>query len=456
MPPGDDSGETRSATPTDQPGQTLDAGITPETAPIPVGSTPPLPSEPSPATPAASGAPPAKAGTPAPDDDPVRAAINRLARDGDDGQPRDDKGRFAPVEADKAPATPAKKSAPVATAAPVVAAAQPAVPVAPASPAGVDTDPYHGFDDRERAALKGRTRERIEELHHRWSEERKLRETAESKPAEPDEFSSMVTEHKLDEDVPFVAPQALATLVRAEAALTRSFIALQQGRAPDPNDVHVAGMFFQRTETIRGQLGLAPAPPAAATLEVKPFVGKLSDDEQALVEVYGLPEADVRMLAALRARREAAARTPSQAAAPVQPIQQAAPPRPTGIDFDKLYGQQLVSNLVTSGVQPAMVNAHIKVLFPLAAEITRTKFPGLAPEHTAGVFDALSAKDRCDILREAHEKYQAKTKPPVPARSTPPPPASHPTLNGSVARRAAASSTGDPVTDAVNLLARPG
>lgn len=470
MPTGD-PGDPRSATPTDQPGQTHDAGTNqPDTAaPVPPVSTPAQPSEPSTATPAASGAPaPAKTdATPAPDD-PVKAAIARLARD-PSVQPRDEQGRFTVAEqiaadAAKAAAKAAGKPAAAAPAKPATTApaAKPATTTAAAPGPGVDTDPYHGFDERERAALKGRTQERIEDLHRRWRAAETARLELEKAGPPADEFAQLVKEHKLEDDAGFVQPENLAVLVKAEAAVMRSMMALQQNRRPIPTDIQFVGKFFEEMDAVRAQLGLAPRP--AAPAEIRPFAGELPQEAKDLVEVYGLPEADVRLLVALKARKAAAGVVPggqpagSAAAPPAQqPPAPPAQPRGVGPDMNQLYGQKLISDLTRGGVQPAMVHAHLKMLMPIAAKLTQARFPGLAAEDVAGVFDALPPKDRYDIMVEAHRNRQASMTPPaVPARTTPPPPATPPSVNGTLPRRPAPSPSGDPVVDAVSFLARPG
>lgn len=463
MSSGDDSGETRSATPTDQPGQAHDAGTAqPDTATaVPAGSTPPPSSESATATPAANGANAAKPATPVPDD-PVRAAIARLARDGGNAQPRDDQGRFTAAEQAAAaiakaagkPATPAKPATPGAAA---PAAAKPAAPAAPSTP-GVDTDPYHGFDDRDRAALSGRTKARIEELNQRWRSAEAERAKLAQAGSQPDEFAELVQQHKLENDVGFVPADHLAGLMRAQAAIVRSQIAMQQGRNPAAGDVQAASRFFDTIDAVRGQLGLnKPAPTAA---EIQPFKGDLPSDAKDLVEVYGLPEADVRLLVALKARQAGAAMGGGSSARPAAPPQ--APPAPhslppqrgEGVDMDALYGQRFVADLTREGVQPAMVRAHFQVLLPIAATITQQRFPGVPVDRVAAVFDALPPQERFNILTEAQKVYRAKSTPVRP--STPPPPASPPGLNGSAPRRTAPAANGDPVAAAVAFLARPG
>lgn len=460
MPPGDDSGETRSATPTDQPGQAHDAGVTtPDTAlTTPAGSTPPPSPEPATATPAANGASAAKPATPVPDD-PVRAAIARLARDGGSAQPRDDQGRFTAAEqAAAAIAKAAGKPAPAKPATPPAAApaaAKPAAPAATPTP-GVDTDPYHGFDDREKAALNGRTKARIEELNQRWRSAEAERSKLAAAGSQPDEFTELVKQHQLENDVGFVPADHLAGLMRAQAAIVRSQIAAQQGRRPAAGDLQAASKFFETIDAVRGQLGLAKPAPTAA--EIQPFKGDLPKEAAELVEIYGLPEADVRLLVALKARQAgtAVAGGPPTArpAAPVQAPPMTAP-QGEGVDMDRLYGQRFIADLTREGVQPAMVKAHFQMLLPLAAAITQTRFPGVSAERVAAVFDALPPQERYNILVEAQRDYRAKSTPQV-RPSTPPPPASPPGLNGSAPRRSAPAANGDPVAAAVAFLARPG
>lgn len=462
MSTGDDTGATRSATPTDQPGQAHDAGVTkPETALVaPTGSTPSPSSEPT-APPAASTATPASKPDNGAPDDPVRAALDRLARP--DQLPRDEKGRFAPQQASAA-GTPAKTdpakpaTAPAKPVAPAAAPAQPAQPKPTDTPSGVETDPYHGFDPAERAALKGRTQERITDLHARWKAAETRAKELEARPA-VDQLDTLISEFGLNEDAPFVPPEHLAGLVASQAAVTRSMMALDQGRLAAPADLQVAGEFFTRIDQIRARLGLAPQPVAAAE-ELKPFAGQLPDDLQELVSIYGLPEADVRLLAAVKARGTRTAGSNQQrapAAQPPAPTQPAVhqPAKPVGVDMNVLYGQRLVAELAREGVKPEMVQAHYQVLLPLAAQITQERFPTVAADRIPAVFDALPPQERFNIMKEAQGRHRTVSKPVQPAPTPPPPATNQGPMKGPAPRTVAVSANGDAVSEALNYLARP-
>lgn len=468
MSTGDDTGVIRSVPPTGQAGTAHDAGTNtpaPAEVTVPAGSNPPTSTSVSPPASPAEGSPaPASppSGKPEPVADPVQAAIDRLARP--DSQPRDDKGRFAnpdPAQAGQALAPAAKPGQPAKPPA-TPAAAAPAKPGAPttaaASQQGVEVDPFHGFDERERAAFKGKTRERVEDLHHRWREEATKRTELETELQKPDEFQQVIQQFELDNDVGFVPPQHLAGLVKSQAAVTRALISLQQNRRPADQDVEIATGFFERIDEVREQLGLGSA--AAATIE--PFQGQLPQDMADLVSVYGLDEADVRMLAAIKAKGTGAATStaprsqpPAPVRAPAPPVPAARPQQPQGVDMEQLYGQRLASDLVRDGVSAEMTRAHYQVILPIAAKIVQQRFPTLPPDRVGAVFDALPPKDRYDILVEAHREHRKPSVSPPARSSTPPPPATtHASFTGSAPRASAASPSSDPVVNAINLLAR--
>lgn len=445
MSTGAPTGVLPSAPPTDNAGTTHDAGTSELNAPIvPAVSTPPT-SPVTTAPPAASTPEPTSSDESAPED-PVAAAIAHLARD---EVPRDDKGRFAPLKTDESKTKPAAPAA----------STQPEAPKPSDQPQGVDVDPYHGFDPRERDAMKHRTRERIEEMHGRWrTAEKQLEELKAKPPAQPDQLDALITEYKLDQDAQFVPAEHLAGLVASQAAVTRSLMAMDQGRMPAPGDLKVATEFFGRIDEIRGKLGVNPPKPTQQ--ELLPFAGQLPSDLQDLVDVYGIPEADVRLLASVKARQtrqpnqqQAQPAAPVVAAPPAQPYQQQ---KPVGVDMNLVYGQRLQAELAREGVKPEMVGAHYAAILPLAAQVTQQRFPVVTADRIPAIFDALPPDQRYSIMVEANKMYRvSQSRASTPPAPTPPPPATnHGPMNGSPPRVSATSPSGDAVQDAIAYLSR--
>lgn len=460
MSTGVESDVIRSATSTDPAGTAHDAGTPAATPPVPTVSTPSTSSAP-PATPAVSAAPPSKPEVSAPDDDPVRAAIDRLATK--DDRPRDEQGRFAPQKAgaSEIPApkaqSPAKPAVPAETGTP----SKPDATKPPEASPGVDVDPYHGFDERGKAEMRQRTRERIEDLHGRWANAEKQLKELQAKAPEPDQLNTLISEYELGQDVPFVPAEHLAGLVVSQAAVTRAMMAMEQGRLPAPNDLKVASDFFGRIDGIRGSLGLTPQQQPPAQAEIQPFVGNLPTDMQDLIDVYGLPEADVRMLAALKGRQQRPSNqqqrsVPPAASAPAVPQPAPQQQRGVGVDMNLLYGQRLIAELSRDGVKPEMVQAHYQVLLPLAAQLTQQKFPTVPAERIPAVFDALPPDQRYSIMVEAHKSHRvSQTKASRPSAPPPLPPATNQgPLNGSSPRVSAPAANGDPVSAAIAYLSR--
>jgi hypothetical protein len=360
-----------------------------------------------------------------------------------DDRPRDEQGRFAagdskpskpdPIKAaiDRLakPATQAKPDAakpPAGT--PTQAAQKPKE--APKAPEAKPTDEAlksRTNDDldappEEKAAWRPATKERFDKV---LAAARTSREELEK--AKPDieigrGYNQLVEDFDLREDIGFVPPEHFAGVVKAQAAVNRSLLALEQGRQPAPQDLATVKALSESIGRISASIGIAAPTPAAA--EVKPFEGELTSDMRDLVEVYGYDEKRVRLLAALEGKTSQAAPQAKVNPPAPQPATTPAPApqeRPSGVDMVQLYGRKLMSDLTALGVQNPGEQVRVLLRHPATKQEVIKRFPGLTVAEVPAVFDALDPQTRYEILKAAHTATTAK--PPVPARPSTPPPA---------------------------------
>jgi hypothetical protein len=212
----------------------------------------------------------------------------------------------------------------------------------------------------------------------------------------------------------------------------------------------------QSVDAIRTQLGLAAEAKAAAAAPVVPFAGELPADLKDLVDVYGIDEKRVRLLAAIES---SAGKTPASPPAPVAPASQLpaspqapAPAKPVGVDMDQLYGRKLLSDLSSQGAQNPGEQVRVLLKHPQTRQEVIKRFPGLTAAEVPAVFDSLDAATRYEILKSAHTALQA---PKVPSRPASPPPPTHQRgVPVTTTPRAVAPADGDPVKAAIALLSR--
>lgn len=153
-----------------------------------------------------------------------------------------------------------------------------------------------------------------------------------------------------------------------------------------------------------------PEPATAQQPEIEPIKGKLPDDLAELVELHGVPEEEMRLLAALRvqkAQRKAQPAPPAAPPAPVAPIQPAAPAngqrQPDAAEV--AVNRAIYSYLEGQGVPRDQVLAYVeKQLLPLIPE------PG-----------KISLQDRLAAVVSAHSKRVAANPPKPAAQRTPSP-----------------------------------
>jgi hypothetical protein len=397
--------------------------------------------------------PPREETTPAPSADAEAAP-----KEGD--RPRDEQGRFAPDAKAKAPpdpvqdamdrlARPADKKAPQKPQAPA-AKAEPPKADEPAKPGQREPSPQKDLTPEEIAALKPKTRERIETITRENAEFRRKLADLESKPADPvvGEFSSIIKEHDLQGDLGFVPPEHLAGIVRVQAALNRAAIATQQGRRPAAGDLQVIAQVHEQVNGYAKAYGLAP--PATSTA-IEPVKGPLPQDLADMVEIYGVPEHEARLLAAIRASKApASAPTTPPPAATQQPAGQ---PAAEGVDMDQIYTGRLVSALVQDGVHKDHLKAHMIALGDHQAREVLRRFPTVPQERVGEVFNALPAAERYEITLAAHRAFRAARPNPTPPAA--PPPTRSGITAGQAPRRSGNASSGDFVQDAIARLSRP-
>lgn len=369
--------------------------------------------------------------SPAEKPDPVQEAMARLAK---------------PEPQAKATKPEVQSKEPTANAQPK-AAPEKATDAKPKAGPTLD-DPYAGWLPTEQAKnlLKPQTRQRIEEIHHRWKD-------AEKRASLGTEFQTMLDAHNLNEDIGFVNPENLAGLLKAEAAVQRGLLAIEQGRRPAGADLQVFQSLVQQMDHLRDKFGIKPT--AVPQPEVQPLQGQLPPEYQDLIDIYNLPEARVRMLAALEKSSTAKQPTPqAQPQATATPTQQPVDDRPEGVDMEALHARRLHGAFAKDGITADRFSAHQVVLEPIMQRIVGEEFPGLSKAQIVRVFNNMSAKERVDIALKAHAEYRAQRSAPVTPKPPQLPPPTRPPLQGTPGRKPP-EIKGDALDSAIAFLARP-
>lgn len=382
-----------------------------------------------------------------------------------DDRPRDPLGRFAPKEAESKPdpvaeavarlskpetatTPPAAKPEQPAKAAPEEKAKAP--PTKDASTTSTTVDDLD-VPEAEKGQWKRHTRERFDKVLTTLRSEREARKADEPILTHGREFSSLLNDFNLKEDIGFVPKEHIAGLISVQACVNRGLLAIQQGRVPAQQDRAALETFGQAVDSLRNQFGVQTAPSQAPAA---PFTGELPADLKDLVDVYGIDEKRVRMLAAIEAGAKAPAQPPVQAA-PVQPQAPQAPAlqvKPEGVDMDALYSRRLMGDIAQAGDQNPGQTLRVLLNHPATKNEVIRMFPGTTPADVPAVFNALDPRSRYEVLAAAH---RVMTKPVQPRPSTPLPP---PTTQRSVPvtpalRRPAPDANGDPVASAIAYMA---
>ena len=360
--------------------------------------------------------------------DPVADAIARLSKP---------EGGTAPTKAEK----PAKEPP-----APEDVKQEASPPTAKPKVGPTLDDPYAGWleTDQQRNMLKGPTRERINALHKNWKD-------AETHPSRilGNEFDSMLSQHKLQDDIGFVPPDHLAGLVKVQAAINRSMHAIQQGRRPAQADLAVYQSLRENLDQVGTKFGIQTTPAAPA---IAPLDGTLSPEYQDLIDVYGMPEQRVRLLAALEKSKVEAK---PQAQAPQAPQQYAPPPQqlPEGVDMEAIHVQRITGVLARDGISADRMAPYQKMLEPTMQNIVAREFPGIQPRQIPSVFNSMSPKERADILLQAHTEVRKQQTTPAPSKQALAPSTRQP-IQRSPMRAQAPTQNHDPVESAIALLSR--
>lgn len=367
--------------------------------------------------------------------DPVQEAIDKLGRK---DQPRPDPSK----PPGKAEATPPKQ---------------------PVQPAGEQPDKAlktRTHDDLDappelRAQMRKDTAERFDRVLSAARTARAELEQLTPFAERGKEYVGVIEEFGLAQDLGFVPKEHFAGVVKAQAAVNRSLLALQQGRAPSPQDVESVTMLGQSVDAIRAQLGLAKAPsapkPAASSL-----TGELPAKFKDLIEVYGVDETLVRKLAALEAGTGDTPIAASPVAAqplPAQPSQQPQWQQDPADVREQVYTRKLLTEFTTEGVLTPQKHMRELVNSPQTRQEVINRFPGIPVADIPVVFNAVEPSVRYEILKAAHKALTGTS---VPARSaTPPPPTTQRGVPVTAASRGKVDLAGkDAVDHAIGFLGR--
>ncbi len=397
--------------------------------------------------------PPPKAETPfddkgkptaAPAEDPVKAAIARLANDTPEAK--------AP---EKTPAKPDAK-------------AQPDKPgeAKPTSGAPAETkpedhaqgdlppdavDPLSTWTEQERKHTKGTVKAKFRDLH---TQVESLRDDAETGKA----WTTVLQAENLTPDVEILDDKQIAWSLKSQAAAIRAVTAVQQGRNPSQTDLDLLDRLRTGIAEVDKAIGRRPAADPTAVLEA--FDGPIPHDLREQGELAGLNEQEIRLVAALRApKAKPAARQP--AAAPAAPAAQTQAPQPTATrqpeqqqgrpapSVESFYARRSNEAIAKIVGDPTKVAAFFdQTVAPILANQLRADYPGKNPE---AVFQNLGPAERHQLVVEALTAHQQRS--PV---STTPPPTQSRTPMRSGGGSASPGAPVDPVKAAISRLATDG
>lgn len=371
--------------------------------------------------------------------DPVQQAIDRLGKAKPGPKPKD--------AAEKAsPSTPDPKDGQSKT----------DKPVADNKPKDSKDDPFSDWSEDEQRHLRAKTRERFSKVFDRARAAEKELEKVKPVAELGSEFDQILKTYKVEEDVGMVEPGQLAGIIRSQASINRAIHALKAGRAPSEADAHVVSSVVRQMADVAKALKIPFGQAEVGPVKVPKFEGELSQDLKDLTEIYGIPEADVRDLAAMRAlrtseakRAEAAKMAPPPQAQPVQPAampvsQPPAPAARADDTADRVYIARARSEIEASGVANADIQQHFaqQVLPRIYSKLAK-EVPGVNP---AEAFGALSPADKYQATVAAHKEWQAANKP-KPSQNPGRP------IRGGGAAPVRQSANSDPVASAIDELA---
>lgn len=315
-----------------------------------------------------------------------------------------------------------------------------------AKPDALTTDPLADYDDRERAALRGKTRERVETLHHRWRESEQKRQEEEPLVAAGKEYTSLLDEFNIRHDVGFVPAEHLAGLIKVQAGINRAQQALAKGQTPSPADLQSLELLAGNVAQLQQRFGIQ-APVSREPAAVKPHEGELTQDMRDLVDL-GIDEKDVRLLAAIKGRQ-------APPVTPPAPVPQQAPPAPSRAPMEApsvtvmeaAYARKLETEVAASGITDPN---HMNTLMAEARKQIMKDFSVPAAQ-VHEIFNTMSARERYEMLTGINRSLGAK-----PTATSPPPvklspPVQSRSLSGNAPRKSAHASS-DPVIEALDRL----
>ncbi len=292
-----------------QPDQQIPQGDKPE------GNAEPAAPAPETKAPDDKATPPPKAETPvdgkakpsdAPADDPEKAAIERLRSDAPKAEP-----------AKKPDAQPTAKAGEAKQ--PTGNAAEPkpedGKPTTTAAAGEGEDDPLKDWTEQERKHTKGTIKAKFRDLHHKVQE---LAPDAEAGRA----WNEVIHAEKIREDVEVLTDKQLAWSLKSQAAAIRAVQAVQQGRTPTQADMDILNRLRQGIAEVDRAIGYRGQPTDPAAIG-EAFTGPIPDDLKEAGEIAGLSQAEIKVLAALRAAPRA--KQQPAAPAPSAPVPQATP-----------------------------------------------------------------------------------------------------------------------------------
>lgn len=350
-----------------------------------------------------------------------------------DGRLRAPDGTFATKTADKAPDKPAEPRRD-----------QQSV---------IGEDPFEGFSEAERRALSVKTKDRISNLL--WQRNEAESKATKALPDDPlaRDFSELAKREKLDDDLAVIPPEHFAGIIRVQSSINRAAIALQQGRQPAPNDLQMVSQTMQQLQAMAQRFGIEDVARATSP-PIEPLAGDLPFGYQQLVDVYGLPEKQVRLLAAIEANQKGQPQQDAKPQAPAQPPPQAPqhfqPQRQVGVDFEQVYQDRRDAEMIRAGISREHIAAHLAVIKPQIVAEMQLRYPTVQGEQIAQVFNALPPKDRCEITLTAHRNMSGQR--PSSSPTAPPPTRAAATRSLAPPRRSAPVPSGDSVADAIAHL----
>lgn len=384
----------------------------------------------------------------APAEDPVAAAIARLASDGPKAPETKPQATTQPPKGGEVKPTSGDEAEPKTEEGDGDTATQ---------PRDGDTDnPLKDWTPQELKHTKGSVKQRYRELHTKVQELQQLEPAARIGQS----WSQLVQSKDLAREIETLDDDQMAWSLRAQGAAVRAVQAINRGLTPSAADLDLLDQLRAGVAEVDKAIGRRAAPADPNSL-VEAFTGQIPEDLKEAGELAGLSEKELRLVAALRAHKPAAATPPAAkpqaAGAPTAPRQQPndrapeAPARDTATrEADAFWSRKTNRAIVDAGVKPEGVAAYFETnLAPILGRTLQRDYPGQDPRVS---FSNLGPAERHQLVMDCIAEHKAATRPPDP----PPQPQHRAPL------RAGGSGTGNPappadaVAAAIAHLAIPG